>query len=134
MVESNRLTEKRGLKVVVGLDRRFRANYLKGVEEIRDGKYGDLILLRAYCSHSGVWHRGPQAGWTEMRKQIIDACAANVRQFGRKCQWVRAPVGRPTCIGNAGLDSWAIGNVHSEYRAVAAPPEQHGKPTNSCEN
>jgi hypothetical protein len=35
---------------------------------------------------------------------FIDAGAANVRQFGRKCPWVRAPVGRPTFIGNAGLD------------------------------
>ena len=37
----------------------------------------------------------------EQRTKLIDACAASVRQFGRKCQLVRAPVGRPTRIGNA---------------------------------
>jgi hypothetical protein len=35
----------------------------------------------------------------------IDACAVNDRQFGLKRQWVRAPVGRPTRIGNASLIS-----------------------------
>jgi hypothetical protein len=35
---------------------------------------------------------------------LIDAGAANVRRFGRECPWVRALVGRPTFIGNAGLN------------------------------
>ena len=35
---------------------------------------------------------------------LIDAGATNVRQLGRECPWGRAPVGRPTCIGNAGLN------------------------------
>jgi alpha-N-arabinofuranosidase len=34
---------------------------------------------------------------------IVNSGAAKVRQFGGKCPWVRASVGRPTFIGNAGI-------------------------------
>jgi hypothetical protein len=35
---------------------------------------------------------------------MIDAGAANIRQFGRECPWVRASVGRPAFIGNADIN------------------------------
>ena len=57
----------------------------------------------------------------------IGACAANVRQFGRKCQWVRAPVGRPTCIGNAGLNKERPGNNSNIFHPLTLPSPTRGR-------
>ena len=68
--EANKLADQKGLKVGVGLQRRHQANYIAGIKEIHDGKYGDLICLRAYWNGGGIWHRKPREGWTEMQKQV----------------------------------------------------------------
>ncbi len=67
---ANKLADEKGLKVGVGLQRRHEAKYLNGINEIREGKYGDLVCLRAYWNGGGIWHRKPQPGWTEMQKQV----------------------------------------------------------------
>lgn len=67
---TNKIADQKGLKVGVGLQRRHQASYLRGIDEIRDGKYGDLILLRAYWNGGGIWWRKPEPGWTEMMKQV----------------------------------------------------------------
>jgi len=70
LLETNRLADERNLKVGVGLQRRHAANYINGVHEIRFGKYGDLICLRAYWNGGGVWVRGRSEGETEMQYQM----------------------------------------------------------------
>jgi predicted dehydrogenase len=67
---ANKMADEKGLKVGVGLQRRHQAAYVQGIQEVHDGKYGDLILLRAYWNGGGIWHRKPQPGWTEMQKQV----------------------------------------------------------------
>jgi myo-inositol 2-dehydrogenase / D-chiro-inositol 1-dehydrogenase len=70
LVEANKMADEKGLKVGVGLQRRHNKGYVRGIQEIHDGKYGDLILLQAYWNGGGIWWRGPQEGWSEMRKQV----------------------------------------------------------------
>lgn len=70
LVETNKLADEKGLKVGVGLQRRHDRGYVRGIQEIHEGKYGDLILLQAYWNGGGIWWRGPGDDWTEMRKQV----------------------------------------------------------------
>ena len=70
LLETNKLADAKGLKVGVGLQRRHDAGYVNGIQQIHDGKYGDLILLQAYWNGDGIWWKGPKEGWTEMQKQV----------------------------------------------------------------
>jgi putative transposase len=63
----------------------------------------------------------------QMRWPFIDAGAANVRQFAGECPWVRASVGRPTFIGNAGLNKVnAIVLLPDHLHAIWTLPRRDG--------
>jgi predicted dehydrogenase len=70
LVETNALADKKGLKVGVGLQRRHNKEYVNGIAQIHDGKFGDLILLQAYWNGSGIWWRDGKPDWSEMMKQV----------------------------------------------------------------
>jgi myo-inositol 2-dehydrogenase / D-chiro-inositol 1-dehydrogenase len=53
VVAANELADKKGLKVVVGLQRHHQAGYLQGIQEIHDGKLGDIHMLRVFWNGSG---------------------------------------------------------------------------------
>ncbi|MHB0956639.1 MAG: Gfo/Idh/MocA family protein [Pirellulaceae bacterium] len=53
MVTANELADKKGLKVVVGLQRHHQGPYIQGIQEINDGKLGDIEFLRVYWNGSG---------------------------------------------------------------------------------
>ena len=53
LLESNKLADQKKLKVVVGLQRHHQAGYIQGVNEIHDGKLGDLLFLRVYWNGLG---------------------------------------------------------------------------------
>ncbi len=53
LVEANTQADQKGLKVVVGLQRRHQAGYLQGIQEIHEGKLGDLMMLRVYWNGLG---------------------------------------------------------------------------------
>jgi myo-inositol 2-dehydrogenase/D-chiro-inositol 1-dehydrogenase len=57
LVETNKLADEKGLKVVVGLQRRHDAGYLRGIEELHAGKAGKILFMRAYWNGSGIWIR-----------------------------------------------------------------------------
>lgn len=70
LLETNKLADKKGLKVGVGLQRRHDRGYVNGISQIHEGKLGDLILLQAYWNGSGIWWRPPKDGFTEMQKEV----------------------------------------------------------------
>ncbi len=71
LLETNKLADEKGLKVGVGLQRRHNAGYVNGIQQIHDGKFGDLILLQAYWNGGGIWWRNPPSeSATEMEKQV----------------------------------------------------------------
>jgi len=53
LVEANKMADEKGMKVVVGLQRHHQAGYIQGVQEIHDGKLGDIQFLRVYWNGSG---------------------------------------------------------------------------------
>jgi predicted dehydrogenase len=74
LVEANKMADEKGLKVVVGLQRHHQAGYILGIQEIHEGKLGDIELLRVYWNGSGGGARDlgprPQDDPKEMEFQI----------------------------------------------------------------
>jgi len=70
LMKTNTLADEKGLKVGVGLQRHHQQSYINGINEIRDGKYGDVLFTRVYWNGGGVWVRGREEGDTEMRYQM----------------------------------------------------------------
>jgi myo-inositol 2-dehydrogenase / D-chiro-inositol 1-dehydrogenase len=70
VMATNKVAEEKNLKVVVGLQRHHQANYQSGIQAIREGKYGDITLLRAYWNGGGIWNRPRRPITTEMQYQI----------------------------------------------------------------
>ncbi len=70
LMAANKLADEKGLKVVVGLQRRHDSGYLGGVKEIQDGKYGDFMFSRVYWNGGGIWFRDRNPQQTEMEYQV----------------------------------------------------------------
>lgn len=74
LMETNKLADEKNLKVVVGLQRHHQAGYLRGIQEIHDGKLGKIELLRVYWNGRGGGARDlgprPQNDPEEMKFQI----------------------------------------------------------------
>jgi len=70
LVEANKMADEKRLKVGVGLQRRHNSGYVNGIQQIHDGKYGNLVLLQAYWNGSGIWWKKPREDWTEMQFQV----------------------------------------------------------------
>ena len=72
MMEMNKRADSKGLKVVVGLQRRHQTSYVEGIKRIHDGEVGDIILIRTYFNMPGSgpdYQRRP-ATVTEMEWQL----------------------------------------------------------------
>ena len=70
LMETNKLADEKGLKVGVGLQRHHEVAYLKGIQEIIDGKYGDILMMRVYWNGGGTRVHERQPGWSEMEFQM----------------------------------------------------------------
>jgi predicted dehydrogenase len=72
VMETNKLADQKGLKVVVGLNTRHTPSAIETVKRIHDGAIGPVKYLRAYGNNAGVWTRERKPGETEMEYQIRD--------------------------------------------------------------
>ena len=70
LMETNKLADEKGLKVVVGLQRRHSKEFLGKVERIQEGSLGKLMLMRAYWNNGPIWVRDRKPGQTEMEYQM----------------------------------------------------------------
>lgn len=64
------IAKQKKLNVVVGLQRRFQANYRAAIERIHDGAIGDVVSGQVYWNSGGVWVRPRKPGQTEMEYQM----------------------------------------------------------------
>ncbi len=68
--EANRIADTKKLKVGVGMQRHHQDSYLKGIQQIANGKYGDILATRVYWNAGYVWNRPRQPEWSEMEFQM----------------------------------------------------------------
>ncbi len=64
------VAKKKKLNVVVGLQRRYQANYREAIQRIHDGAIGDVVSGQVYWNSGGVWVRERKPGQTEMEYQM----------------------------------------------------------------
>jgi predicted dehydrogenase len=69
-MDSNKVADKKNLKVVVGLQSRHDPQLIETIKRIHDGAVGDITHLLAYRNGSGLWVRKRQPGQTEMQYQM----------------------------------------------------------------
>ncbi|MGB0145382.1 MAG: Gfo/Idh/MocA family protein [Akkermansiaceae bacterium] len=62
--------DKKGLKVVCGLQRRYQPSYIETLEVLKSGIVGDINYGQVYWNNAGVWVRPRVEEMTEMEYQM----------------------------------------------------------------
>jgi len=70
--ETNKLADEKNLKVGVGLQRHHQESYRRGMQELKEGKFGDIMFLRCYWNGGNIWVRRRQPDMTEMQYQVYN--------------------------------------------------------------
>ncbi len=58
------------LCIVTGTQRRHQRNYVSTWQQIAQGAIGDIVGANVYWNQSKLWHRDPNASWSEMEYMI----------------------------------------------------------------
>jgi predicted dehydrogenase len=62
--------DRKSLKVVMGLQKRYEPWYPEVIQRVRDGAIGDIIAVQVYRNAAAPWYRERQPGTTEMQFQV----------------------------------------------------------------
>ncbi len=100
---ANRLADEKGLKVVVGLQRRHDPRYAETVQRIQEGALGDVMYTRVYWNGGGVWTRQRQPDQTEMEYQVN-----NWYYF----VWLSGDHIAEQHVHNLDIGNWVMGDRH----------------------
>lgn len=103
LMETNKLADEKGLKVVVGLQRHHQSRYVEGLRRIHDGQFGDIEFMRVYWNGGPIWIKPRQVGWTEMEYQI-----RNWNVF----RWLSGDHICEQHVHNIDVGLWAMGGQH----------------------
>ena len=82
IMKANEMADQKGLKVVVGLQRHHQGPYLQGVQEIHDGKLGEIQFLRVYWNGSGGGARTSVRGRRMTRRRCSSRSATGAVSAG----------------------------------------------------
>jgi myo-inositol 2-dehydrogenase/D-chiro-inositol 1-dehydrogenase len=69
-LETAKKADEKGLKVVVGLQRRYENSYRAALARVREGLIGDIVAGEVYWNCPGIWYRTRKPDTTEMQFQI----------------------------------------------------------------
>ena len=72
MFEAAGRSEKKGLCVVAGTQRRHALEYLETRKRIAGGAIGEIVSARGYWNQGAVWHRVTRPQWDEMTNMLWD--------------------------------------------------------------
>jgi predicted dehydrogenase len=61
---------RKGLKVVAGLQRHYQAGYVHSMERIHGGQLGTITSARCYWNQGGLWHAARTQGMSDLEWQI----------------------------------------------------------------
>ncbi len=62
--------DAQGLRVVVGLQRRYQNSYREALARVRDGLIGDILAGQVYWNGLSIWYRERRPDQTEMQFQV----------------------------------------------------------------
>jgi predicted dehydrogenase len=69
-LETAQQADAKNLRVGVGLQRRYEANYLEALAQVRAGTLGEIVGGQVYWNGPGIWYRGRKPDMTEMQFQV----------------------------------------------------------------
>lgn len=114
--------KRKKLNVVVGLQRRYQANYREAIKRIQDGALGDIVSGQVYWNSGGVWVRPRKPEQTEMEYQMRNWYYFNwlcgdhiVEQHVHNidvANWVKGSY--PVSIQGTGSRAWRTGKEYGE--------------------
>ena len=114
--------KRKKLNVVVGLQRRYQANYRETIKRIQDGAIGDIVSGQVYWNSGGVWVHPRKPGQTEMEYQMRNWYYFNwlcgdhiVEQHVHQidvANWVKGSY--PVSIQGTGSRAWRTGKDYGE--------------------
>jgi myo-inositol 2-dehydrogenase/D-chiro-inositol 1-dehydrogenase len=62
--------DRKKLKVVAGLQRRYQESYLQTYEKVQEGSIGDIVSAQCYWNSPGVWVKPRKSDQSEMEYQM----------------------------------------------------------------
>ena len=72
IIATGKKAEGLGLSVVAGTQRRHQRNYVETYKQIAGGSIGEITGANVYWNMGKLWHRDPNADWSEMEYMIRD--------------------------------------------------------------
>lgn len=73
VMATGKKAESLGLKIVAGTQRRHQRDYIEVYKKVAgEGVIGDIVSANCYWNQSKLWHRNPNADWSEMEFMIRD--------------------------------------------------------------
>jgi predicted dehydrogenase len=72
VIATARKAQGMGLSVVTGTQRRHQRDYVATYKNVAEGMIGDIVSANCYWNGGKLWHRDPDAKWTEMEYMIRD--------------------------------------------------------------
>ncbi len=71
VMEMAKVADEKGLKVVVGLQRRYQNCYIEALKQVKEqGIIGDIVSGQVYWNGGGIWFRDKQPNQSELMYQI----------------------------------------------------------------
>lgn len=71
IIKAAQMADQKGLKVVVGLQRRFHPSYLEAFKKVREeGIIGDIVSAQCYWNGTRPWTRQREEGESELHFQL----------------------------------------------------------------
>ncbi len=70
VMASAKMADSLGLKVVAGTQRRHQRDYIEVYKQIAAGAIGEITAANCYWNMGKLWHRNPNADWSEMEYMI----------------------------------------------------------------
>jgi myo-inositol 2-dehydrogenase / D-chiro-inositol 1-dehydrogenase len=68
--EMAQIADKKGLKVVCGLQRRYQNSYRAAFQAVKDGVIGEITSGQIYWNGGGIWFRDRKPNQTELQYQM----------------------------------------------------------------
>jgi len=132
LVETNKLADEKGFKVVVGLQRRHDAGYLRGIEELHAGKAGKILFMRAYWNGGPIWFRRRKEFAKRLGREPTEM-EYQVHNWYHFC-WLSGDNICEQHVHNLDVCNWANGDQHPvEANGMGGCQVRYASPENKGE-
>lgn len=130
-LESADLARKKGLSLVAGLCWRYDWEKSDTIEQVLEGRIGDIVAMQCTYNTGALWHRGDKPGWSRMEWQLRnwlyftwlsgDHIAEQHIHSLDKMPWAMGGEYPVRCTGSGGRQvrtDPSFGNVYDHFNTV----------------